>query len=354
MCSLSCASSRVDDVYEYLCVDDFLHTFMDTQSLKCALEMGLIDYLSEQTTATKAGIQKHLCSDHAGAELLINTLLANKVVDNNKQGLQLSPQFIIALRYRDLLEAKIEFIDLIAPDVANLMTPFIQDPGSFMRDSSIFDLFGYQRCFESTEENVRLTKRWMHFTSAYTKYEARVCMEFHDFSSYHKMLDIGGNSGEFLVQICKQHPILQGTVVDLPVVCYIGQERVSSETEANRIEFIKCNALIDPLPKNFDVLSFKSFLHDWPEQAVEDFINRASQCLKPGGTLLIFERAAIQLDSNKILYSMLPMLLFLRSFKKPELYTALLTNAGFEQISVQQVNLEMPFFLITAKKPLLF
>ena len=116
--------------------------------------------------------------------------------------------------------------------------------------------------------------------------------------------------------------------------------------------FIKCNALIDPLPNNFDVISFKSFLHDWPEQATQDFIQRASQCLKPGGTLLIFERAAISINSNKIAYSMLPMLLFLRSFKSPELYTAQLVSAGFEQIAIQQINLEMPFFLISAKKPL--
>ncbi len=305
----------------------------------------------KQSYASTEEIQEQLQSDEIGAELLLNVLMANHVIENTDRGYCLSHAFKHALHYRDLLEAKVDFINLIAPDVANLLDVFIQDFTRFMRDSTMFDLFAYQRCFEVNEENIRLTKRWMRFTSTYTKYEARVCMKFYDFSSCRKILDIGGNSGDFLLQICKQFPDLEGTVADLPVVCEIGQEKISSEPEANRIVFIKRNALIDPLPNNFDVISFKSFLHDWPQQAAQDFIQRAKQSLKPGGTLLIFERAAMNFNKNKIAYSMLPMLLFLRSFKSPELYTAQLVNAGFEQIETQHINLEMPFFLITAKKP---
>ena len=40
-----------------------------------------------------------------------------------------------------------------------------------------------------------------------------------DLAGRRRMLDVGGNSGEFLLQVCRRNPELQGTVIDLPLVC---------------------------------------------------------------------------------------------------------------------------------------
>src|SRR6267378_1789217 len=105
----------------------------------------------------------------------------------------------------------------------------------------------------------------MRITTSLTRYEARACLRHHDFGRYARMLDIGGNSGEFALEICKAHPSVQATVVDLPVVCDIGREHVRREPEATRITFVEANALEDRLPEGFDVVTFKSMLHDWPD-----------------------------------------------------------------------------------------
>jgi len=41
-----------------------------------------------------------------------------------------------------------------------------------------------------------------------------------------------------------------------------------------------------------------SLLHDWPEEATKMFIDKAWQCLKPGGTLLIFERGTFHIEKK--------------------------------------------------------
>jgi ubiquinone/menaquinone biosynthesis C-methylase UbiE len=163
-------------------------------------------------------------------------------------------------------------------------------------------------------------------------------------------LDIGGNSGEFVLRICKNYPNIHATVLDLPLVCQVGLEHLRSEPEAERISFIKGNALADELPKDFDLISFKSMLHDWPENEAKQFITKASQSLQPGGTLLIFERGPIEVNETPLPYSMIPFLLFFRSFRSPAVYKEQLETLGFQDIGIQRIDLEMPFYLVTAKK----
>ena len=51
-------------------------------------------------------------------------------------------------------------------------------------------------------------------------------------------------------------------------------------------------------------------------------------------------------------YSMIPMLLFFRSFRAPSFYAEQIAGLGFEQIEVQFIRLETPFFLVTGRLPL--
>ncbi len=335
---------------EYLCVDDFMKSLVDARALKSAFELDLIDHLREHQPRTLDELENTLAGDRAGLRLLLDLLVANRVVEERSGAFRLSSRFLIALRYRDVLETKLDFANFVAPDFIDLFTSLINDPGRFMRDARVFDLFGYHRCFDRSPENYELTKRWMRITTALTKYEARACMHYHDFGRYTRMLDIGGNSGEFALQVCKEHPRMHATVVDLPLVCDIGQEHVLAEPEGDRITFIKGNALEDPLPTGFDLITFKSMLHDWPEHDAKGFIARASHSLNPGGTMLIFERGPIQVGDTTVPYSMIPLLLFFRAFRSPLLYKAQLEAVGLRDVHIQEIELEMPFSLVTARK----
>ncbi|MEW6664100.1 MAG: methyltransferase [Thermodesulfobacteriota bacterium] len=336
--------------FDYLCVDAFLKTIVDARALGTAFELGLIDHLDQTRNRTFDDLTKRFECDRPGLQLLLDLLRANRVIEECAGEIRLTRHFRKALAYRDLLEAKLQFADFISPDFSDHFTTLVKSPDRFARRARVFDLFAYNRCLEYSPENYERTKRWVRITTALTRYEAQVCMQYHDFTGHRRMLDIGGNSGEFALRLCKKYVGLSATVLDLPLVCDIGLEHIRSEPEAGRIRFIKANALSDPLPRGFDLVAFKSMLHDWPQEDAKEFILKAGQSLEPGGTLLIFERGPLEIGETGLPYSMIPFLLFFRSFRSPSIYEDQIKRLGFRNIQIQRIDLEMPFFLVTGTK----
>ncbi len=336
--------------FDYLCVDDFIKNVFDARALATAFEIRLIDSLLQNRHATIDSLTKQLGTDSRGMRLLLDLLVANRVVENDNGKLSLTNEFVHALQFRELLELKLIMTNFAAHDLLDYFSDLVSRPEQFVHKARFFRLFSYNRCFDNSQEDYELTKRWMRITTTLTKYEAQVCMKYHDFSRCHRILDIGGNSGEFMLQICKKYPGVSATVFDLPLVCDIGLEHIRSEPEANRISFIKGNALTDALPEGFDLITFKSMLHDWPEKEAKQFIEKASRSLEPGGTLLIFERGPLEVRERTLPYSMIPFLLFFHSFRSPVIYEEHLKDLGFEEITVEKIYLETAFNLVIARK----
>lgn len=350
---MSSSATYPDDqnpVFDYLRVDTFITNIVEARALGTAFQLGIIDYIDKNQNSSFDNLKRQFGNNNKGLLLLLNLLKTSRVIEDSNGEISLTRQFLRALPYRDLLEAKLDFANFVAPDFTDHFTTLIKTPEHFGPDTRTFDLFAYNRCFDFTPENYELTKRWMRITTALTRYEAQACIEFHDFSRYQTMMDIGGNSGEFALQICKKYREISATIFDLPLVCHIGEEHVSSKPEAGRITFIKGNALTDVLPNGFDLISFKSMLHDWPDKEARHLIMKASQALKSGGEILIFERGEIEPDEKPLPYSMIPFLLFFNSFRSPLFYQEHLSELGFQKIEIQRIDLEMPFFLITATK----
>jgi ubiquinone/menaquinone biosynthesis C-methylase UbiE len=336
--------------FDYLCVDDFIKNVFDARALATAFEIRLIDSLLQDEHATLDSLTEQLGTDSRGMRLLLDLLVANRVVENENGKLSLTEEFVHALQFRELLELKLIMTNFAAHDLLDYFNDLVSRPEQFVHNVRFFRLFAYNRCFDYSQENCDLTKRWMRITTTFTKYEAQVCMKYHDCSRYRRILDIGGNSGEFALQICRRNSGISATIFDLPLVCEIGQEHLRSEPEADRISFIKGNALTDPLPRGFDLISFKSMLHDWPEKEAKQFILRASQSLEPGGRLLIFERGSLEVGEKTFPYSMIPFFLFFHSFRSPAIYEEHLRDLDFQDIKIEKIILETPFYLITATK----
>jgi SAM-dependent methyltransferase len=332
-------------------VDAFLEHVAHARALGSAFELGLVDHLAARDGETVQALRAVLGGDGRGAELLLPLLAGCGVIELGDGRAALSPAFRRALRYRDLLEAKLEFAHLALPDLMQLFSVMLRSPEEFRRRARIYDLFSYGRCLEDTPENLDRTRWWMRFTTVLTRYEAGACAARHDFSRYRRMLDIGGNSGEFALQVCARNPRMTATVFDLPLVCRIGEEHVRRRPESSRIQFLPGDAFTRPVPAGHDLITFKSMLHDWPDDAATQLIHRASRSLEPGGTVLIFERGRLGQSPTLVPYSMIPVLLFAPAFRSPALYVDALRACGLRDVVVQQVDLDMPFSLVTASKP---
>jgi len=331
-------------------IDRFLETEIEARALALAFSLGWIDRLAGCVAVARSELQRSARMPDAASTLLIQLLAGNEVVQGADE-VSLSSGFRNALVHRDLLEAKLWFNNLVAPDVHELFGELLTDVPEFMARAKVFELFRYDRCLEVTPENLAATRRWVSYTTTLTKYEVPACLERLDLSGHFRMLDVGGNSGEFARLACAATPGLAATVFDLPVVCALGREHIAGSPEAGRIVFIEGDLRVDPLPPGHDLISFKSVLHDWPEDHVVQFLKKAAEGLAPGGRIVIFERAPIELRGERLAYSMIANLVFLPFFRGPDLYANRLQELGLVDLRIETIGLEMPFFLVTARKP---
>jgi SAM-dependent methyltransferase len=334
--------------FDYLCVDAFMQDIFSARALATAFETGVIDYLLKEPRCSPDALGRKLGLPDQGMAVLLGFLDSNKVIRRSGTGMELTEAFRHALDFRDLLQMKLSTAAFGAHDLLDHFTEMVRHPRGSIGSLEFCRLFDYHRGLEDTPDNYRWTKRWMDITGTLTRYESAVCMKYHDFTQYSRMLDIGGNSGEFLLQACRRHPGLTGTVFDLPVVCRVGREQVAGQPEAQRIAFLEGDALNDSLPSGFDLVSFKSMLHDWPDEQARRLLMNGSTALRPGGRLLIFERAALEPPETGLPFSSIPLLLFFGAYRAPGLYETQLADLGFDSIETRRIQLDMPFHLITA------
>lgn len=333
----------------YLSGDRFMATMLHAEALSAAFAIGLVDCLISQGPASPAVLTELLSVNQRGMDFLLDILFESGVVERQNDIYSLSSFFAEALRFRELMEGKLALANFAAHDFLDGFVDLVARPDQFMQGSRFHRLFAYDRCSGTGEADRRVTARWMRITTLLTRYETAVCMDCHDFSDCRRMLDVGGNSGEFALHLCRQYPDMRATVFDLPLVCEVGRKHVATAPEADRIAFVTGDALTDTFPAGHDLLVFKSMLHDWPDDTVREFIKKAEGALVPEGRLLIFERAPMDVSRQKFSYAVLPFLIFFHSYRPAGTYVEFMKEAGFSEIAVSMIELEMPFMLITGR-----
>jgi|SRR5579871_5992077 len=332
-------------------VERFLATTLDAAALRSAFELGLIDALATGSDRNAAVLQRRLRLPGPGWQLLVDILAAAGVLSLDDGEVDLTADFRSVLAWRDLLLARARFVSLVAADFAEHFTAFLSDLPAFMARSAVFELFRYDRCLEETPANLALARRWVDYTTVLTRYEAAACLDRLDLERHWRLLDIGGNSGEFVLQACRRHGGLAATVLDLPVVCALGRAHIAGDPAAARIRFVAGDMRSDPLPSGHDLLTFKSVLHDWPEPDMARILERSARRLEPGGRLVIFERGPLALGPGPVTASTLANLVFAPFYRPATVYTDALARLGFVGIAWDQIELDTPFHLVTARKP---
>jgi precorrin-6B methylase 2 len=111
-----------------------------------------------------------------------------------------------------------------------------------------------------------------------------------DLSASTAVLDVGGGSGAYDIELCRRYPHLRATVFDLPQVCEIASKKIAGAGYEDRIGVTAGDFLIDPeLPAGHDVVLLSMIMHDWtPEQDLA-ILRKCFAALPPGGRIVISE-----------------------------------------------------------------
>jgi len=181
---------------------------------------------------------------------------------------------------------------------------------------------------------------------------ARVLSNIFDFSKYKHLLDIGGGSGAYSIELLKKYPNLTATLLENKVVCQIANEYVKRFSLSDRMSIVSGDVLTDNLPEDFDLALLSQVLHAHGIKECKEIIAKTFKALPLNGAIIINEFFLNDKKSGPLYPAIFSVLMLLESnngscYSIKEV-SSWLTEAGFKVID--SGNLYGPHSYLTAKK----
>jgi len=103
-----------------------------------------------------------------------------------------------------------------------------------------------------------------------------------------RMLDIGGSHGLYSIQICKRHPALTSTILELPGAIESASSIAKRYDTTGRVKHVAGNALTDELGTNeYDLVMINNVVHHFTADQNRALAVKVARALKPGGVYAI-------------------------------------------------------------------
>lgn len=172
-------------------------------------------------------------------------------------------------------------------------------------------------------------------------------------TSVHRILDVGGGAGAYLVQLLNQFPSAEGELFELPDVIRIASRLIQGAGLSGRITLRKGDFTVDPFGREFDLVILSKVMHEYSREVSKRLLQKTFAALIPGGRILINDYILneSQTHPRTAVLQALNVLVSTRSghvFPENEL-RALLIETGFGDI--QLLSIAGATDVMTAIKP---
>ena len=168
-----------------------------------------------------------------------------------------------------------------------------------------------------------------------------------------RLLDLAGSHGLLGAAICRKHPPMTSTVIDLPAAIDHARALAQRAGHADIVEHRTGDLLKDDLGTDWDLVLLSNILHHFPVDEIGRILARAYAALSADGTVAIWEleRPAPGKDPNEgdgvALFFRLTSTAAAYSGDE---YAAWLTDAGFRAVSIVRPKLRPSTVLIHARR----
>lgn len=194
--------------------------------------------------------------------------------------------------------------------------------------------------------------RGLHPLSALTARALAAAVDLRDAT---RLLDVGGGSGAFSIELCAANPDLRATVFDLPHVCDLATGYVRGAGLADRIESRPGDFFADPeLPGGHDVVLLSMVLHDWDEPTNLELLGKCFRALPDGGLVVVSELLVDDDKTGPLDAALMGMNMLVgtrgRNFTARE-YARWLRDTGFDSVRTVRFSGPAANGAVLARKP---
>lgn len=255
---------------------DALYGLMKTRSIMAGVRLGIFEAIGE-STKTSTELARTLSLDERSLDLLLRTLAFADYLVQRGDGFALSP-----LSRRTMLrESPMSLVGFIEWNYTHW--EIIEQLEALVQTGRGVE-------FHRTLDDPRA---WAHYQRAMfeiTRLEAPVLVpRIPVRRGATRLLDVGGSHGILGALVCRRHPPLRSTVVDLapalPHAMALAREAGIDDVVAHR----EGNALEGDLGGDYDVAIVSNLLHHFQPAEIARIIGRLRAALRPGGTMAIWE-----------------------------------------------------------------
>ena len=291
--------------------------------------LGVFDALAEGPAATDE-LAERLGLDPLGTETLLTTLLALGYLDAEDNGTLRNS----AVSERLLVTASPESIATFVGAQGDLHWQVLGLLPEAVRDG---------RAYAMHEERHGEEERW----AAYIRGLYEISRPEHDANAGlvpvedpRRLVDVAGGHGAFAMAMCRRHPNLRATVLDLPPSVAVGRRIVAEEGYEDRVGFEEGDVFELGLGEDLDVVSAFNLVHHLPEHRNQELCRMARASLRPGGCLVIGDSARPEPGEGVSEHGAVSSLLFYawshsRNFKPSEI-RAWMDEAGFGSVKMHR------------------
>ncbi len=259
--------------------------FWAFKTLAAAHELDLFSSLSGTAGTTAEGLADALAIEDRPAEMLLTGCAALGLLVMNEGRYVNSPiaeEFLVHGKpyyfggWVQMLDRRLYPGWGRLTEAIRTNRPITWDPD---RQGSLFD----------GEDPQLLAVFWeaMHSLSTFT---ARALGQAIDLSGARKLLDVGGGTAAFDIELCRLYPDLIATVYELPQVADIAAGKVREAGLPERIGTVAGDFFADSsLPGGHDTILLSMIMHDWAEDRCRAILQKCWAALPSGGRIIIAE-----------------------------------------------------------------
>jgi SAM-dependent methyltransferase len=251
------------------------YAFAYSRAVMVATKLGLFDALADgPLTATE--VAERAGTDPRATERLLSLLIPMRYVRLSGDGRyrlgRMTRRFLIGPRSKSVRDAVL---------MKFLEWRWLEGLEDFVRSGESLDVHD-----DLSTEDWRLYQRGMRDMASFVAPEVarRVPMP----AGAREMLDVGGSHGYFSVELCRRHPDLRATVLDLPGAVEQATPLLEAEGMGDRVTMRAGDALVDDLGEAaYDLILVFSLVHHFDDATNRRLVERAARALRPGGRLVI-------------------------------------------------------------------